>query len=113
MPPLIYLSFCLFIFSSLPEFGAGRGWTVNDANRLMHQMLVEDYLAEYSIASANSQYPTDMMFIKLGSAVQVSERTQLTTCTARYSSAVQQHLTLVCSHFCSCFCLFSCLFRLC
>jgi len=86
----IRLSLSLRPFSSLPEFGAGRGWTVNDANRLMHQMLVEDYLAEYSIASANSQYPTDMMFIKLGSAVQVSERTQLTTCTARHGFAMRQ-----------------------
>src|SRR4051812_41769679 len=32
---------------SLPDFGAGKAFSVNDTSRLMHQMLLEEFLEEF------------------------------------------------------------------
>lgn len=63
---------CVCCSPRLPQYGCGRGWTVVDANRLIHLMLKEDILEEYGVASQNSQFPTDMMYLKLGDARDVS-----------------------------------------
>ena len=47
---------------------------MNDSDRLLHQMLVEGYLEEYGIQSQNSQYPTDMIFIKQGPQAEVRQK---------------------------------------
>jgi len=47
----------------------GKG-TVNDVNRLFHQMITEEYLEEYGVTSQNSQYPTDMYFLRPGPLAQ-------------------------------------------
>ena len=62
----------LSLLCSLPQYGCGRGWTVVDANRLIHLMLKEDILEEYGVASQNSQFPTDMMYLRLGQQRDVS-----------------------------------------
>jgi hypothetical protein len=62
------------------DFGAGKSYSVNDAARLLHELLLQEFLEEYGVQSTNSQFPTDMMYLKLGSRVGVSNAAHEGTC---------------------------------
>jgi len=74
-------------FVDLPDYNSGKGLTVSDAERLLHQMILEGFLEEYSVQSVNSQFPTDMTYIKIGpeaeSLMQHSEQSGAFTMTFR------------------------------
>jgi len=82
----------------LADFGAGKHFSVLDANRLLHQMLLQEFLEEYGVQSTNSPFPTDMMFVKLGDKHQVREETDTSEGRSKWGSSQHAHCVWLCCH---------------
>lgn len=70
--PLFFLLLFLLFLSSLAEWGKGsKSWHVNDVNRLIRQLLAEDYLEEVGfISNPHAQFQNESYYLRLGPRAQ-------------------------------------------